>query len=264
MAVAKDVIEPANGSSSSNGLIIVFPLKCQSGRFDRTHADAGGCPVVRCTVARLMCDMGLAGVIRGKPVRTTISDKAAPCPRDHVNRRFYAPAPNLLGVSDFTHVATWAGFVYVALPSSSIPMLGELSISGPAERPMPASCSMLWNRRFTIVGRPIGVASSIIVIAGRNTSPSSTPSTSPKPKNNIMLPRTISIWQRDSQPNASGRPGAVQPTRIAKNLSVDELSLSEPGEGFSFRAEILESRVSCESSNLHGSQGVTHDVRGFS
>ena len=61
-----------------------------------------------------MREMGLAGVIRGKPVRTTISDKAAPCPLDHVNRRFYAPAPNMLWVSDFTYVATWAGFVYVA------------------------------------------------------------------------------------------------------------------------------------------------------
>jgi transposase InsO family protein len=70
--------------------------------------------IARCTVERLMREMGLAGVIRGKPVRTTISDKAAPCPLDHVNRQFHAPAPNRLWVSDFTYVATWAGFVYVA------------------------------------------------------------------------------------------------------------------------------------------------------
>ena len=57
-----------------------------------------GVSVARCTVARLMGKMGLAGVIRGKPVRTTISDKAAPCPLDHVNRLFYAPAPNRLRV----------------------------------------------------------------------------------------------------------------------------------------------------------------------
>jgi transposase InsO family protein len=68
----------------------------------------------RCTVARLMRGMGLQGVIRGKPVRTTISDKAAPCPLDHVNRQFKAPRPNVLWVSDFTYVATWSGFVYVA------------------------------------------------------------------------------------------------------------------------------------------------------
>ena len=70
--------------------------------------------VARCTVARLMQEMGLHGVIRGKPLRTTISDKAAPCPLDHVNRQFHAPAPNRLWVSDFTYVSTWSGFVYVA------------------------------------------------------------------------------------------------------------------------------------------------------
>ncbi len=73
-----------------------------------------GFTIARCTVERLMRDMGLAGVIRGKPVRTTISDKAAPCPLDHVNRQFHATAPNRLWVSDFTYVSTWGGFVYVA------------------------------------------------------------------------------------------------------------------------------------------------------
>jgi putative transposase len=73
-----------------------------------------GFTIARCTVERLMRDMGLAGVIRGKPVRTTISDKAAPCPLDHVNRQFHALAPNRLWVSDFTYVSTWGGFVYVA------------------------------------------------------------------------------------------------------------------------------------------------------
>ena len=70
--------------------------------------------VARCTVERLMRSMGLQGVIRGKSVRTTISDKAVPCPLDHVNRQFNAPQPNMLWVSDFTYVATWSGFVYVA------------------------------------------------------------------------------------------------------------------------------------------------------
>ena len=74
-----------------------------------------GIGVARCTVARLMGVMGLQGVIRGKPLRTTISDKAAPCPLDHVNRQFRASRPNVLWVSDFTYVATWQGFVYVAL-----------------------------------------------------------------------------------------------------------------------------------------------------
>jgi putative transposase len=73
-----------------------------------------GVAVARCTVERLMADLGLQGVIRGKPIRTTMPDKAAPCPQDHVNRQFHAPAPNMLWLSDFTYVSTWSGFVYVA------------------------------------------------------------------------------------------------------------------------------------------------------
>ena len=73
-----------------------------------------GVSVARCTVARLMRQMGLQGIVRGKSVRTTISDKTAPCPLDRVNRDFKAPAPNRLWVSDFTYVATWSGFAYVA------------------------------------------------------------------------------------------------------------------------------------------------------
>jgi transposase InsO family protein len=70
--------------------------------------------VARCTVARLMRQMGLQGVVRGKAARTTISDRATPCPADRVNRQFQAPRPNALWLSDFTYVATWQGFVYVA------------------------------------------------------------------------------------------------------------------------------------------------------
>ena len=73
-----------------------------------------GFTVARCTVERLMAGLGLHGVIRGKAIRTTVQDKAAPCPRDHVNRVFHAPAPNRLWLSDFTYVSTWSGFVYVA------------------------------------------------------------------------------------------------------------------------------------------------------
>lgn len=73
-----------------------------------------GFDVARCTVARLMKDMGIEGVVRGKKVRTTIPDKAVPCPLDRVNRQFRVPAPDMLWVSDFTYVATWQGFVYVA------------------------------------------------------------------------------------------------------------------------------------------------------
>jgi transposase InsO family protein len=70
--------------------------------------------VARCTVQRLMKRLGLRGVIRGKGVRTTVSDPKAACPLDHVKRQFHADRPNALWVSDFTYVSTWQGFVYVA------------------------------------------------------------------------------------------------------------------------------------------------------
>ncbi len=73
-----------------------------------------GVVTARCSVERLMKSLGLHGVIRGKTLRTTISDKAAPCPLDRVNREFRAPCPNRLWVSDFTYVSPWQGFVYVA------------------------------------------------------------------------------------------------------------------------------------------------------
>ena len=73
-----------------------------------------GIAVARCTVGRLMAELGLAGAVRGKPIRTTISNAATPCPQDRVNRQFQAPHPNALWLSDFTYVATWSGFVYVA------------------------------------------------------------------------------------------------------------------------------------------------------
>jgi putative transposase len=74
-----------------------------------------GVAVARCTVERLMRGMGLRGVARGRETRTTVSNPATPCPADRVNRQFWAPRPNALWLSDFTYVATWRGFVYVAL-----------------------------------------------------------------------------------------------------------------------------------------------------
>ncbi|HBB7864330.1 TPA: IS3 family transposase [Escherichia coli] len=72
-----------------------------------------GIRVARCTVARLMAVMGLAGVLRGKKVRTTISRKTVAA-GDRVNRQFVAERPDQLWVADFTYVSTWQGFVYVA------------------------------------------------------------------------------------------------------------------------------------------------------
>jgi transposase InsO family protein len=71
-------------------------------------------PVARCTVERLMRADGLRGVVRGRRVRTTIPEVAAERPLDLVHRQFTAERPNQLWVADFTYVATWRGFVYVA------------------------------------------------------------------------------------------------------------------------------------------------------
>ena len=70
--------------------------------------------VARCTVERLMRSLRLQGVVRGRGCRTTVADERAVRPLDHVNRQFHASRPNELWVADFTYVATWTGFVYVA------------------------------------------------------------------------------------------------------------------------------------------------------
>jgi len=70
--------------------------------------------VARCTVERLMRQMGICGVVRGNPAKTTVRDPALPCPADHVNRQFHAMRPNALWLADFTYVPTQQGFVYVA------------------------------------------------------------------------------------------------------------------------------------------------------
>ena len=73
-----------------------------------------GITVARCTVERLMRQMGLQGVVRGRRCRTTVPDESAERPQDLVDRDFTATRPNQLWVSDLTYVATWRGFVYVA------------------------------------------------------------------------------------------------------------------------------------------------------
>ncbi len=130
--------------------------------------------IARCTVERLMRSMGLQGVIRGKPVKTTIGDKAAPCPLDHVNRQFRAPRPNALWVSDFTYVATWTGFVYVAFV---IDAYARASWAGGHHGPhMQASFSMRWNRPCMTGGPCIATGSYITATGAANTSRSNTPS----------------------------------------------------------------------------------------
>jgi putative transposase len=80
---------------------------------NRQRPDAAA-PVARCTVERLMGELGLRGAVRGKVKRTTISDPRAPKPLDLVDRNFSPLAPDRLWVADFTYVSTWSGWCYTA------------------------------------------------------------------------------------------------------------------------------------------------------
>lgn len=79
-----------------------------------TQLNREGIEVARCTVERLMRDLGIQGAVRGKKKRTTIAAEDTARPADLVDRRFEAPAPNRLWVADLTYVRTWSGFVYVS------------------------------------------------------------------------------------------------------------------------------------------------------
>jgi putative transposase len=95
--------------------------------FESLSPTRKGTAVARCTVERLMRRQGIRGVMRGKMVRTTISDTKAPCPLDRVNRQFCAERPNQLWVSDFTYVSTWQGWLYVAFV---IDVFADASLAG--------------------------------------------------------------------------------------------------------------------------------------
>jgi putative transposase len=108
-----------------------------------------GRPVARCTVERLMRDLGLEGARRGKRLRTTISDPAAARPADLVQRRFSPARPDALWVADFTYVPTWAGTVYVAfvLDAHSRRILGwRAATSMRTELVLDALEQAIWTR----------------------------------------------------------------------------------------------------------------------
>jgi len=164
-----------------------------------------GFDVARCTVSRLMRGMGLQGVIRGKSVRTKISDKAAPCPLDHVNRQFNAPRPNVLWLSDFTYVATRTGFVYVAfvIDAYARRIVGwRVSPTAHDSFVLDALEQALHDRR------PIHAGSCIIATVVASMSRSGTPSVWLKPVSN--LPSAVSeipMTMRSPKPStASTRP----------------------------------------------------------
>jgi transposase InsO family protein len=109
-----------------------------------------GYEVARCTVERLMRQMGIHGVVRGKKKRTTIASDKDIRPLDLVRREFHADRPNQLWVADFTYVATWAGFVYVAFV---IDVFSRMIVGWRAARSMTAELTLdaleqaLWARK---------------------------------------------------------------------------------------------------------------------
>jgi hypothetical protein len=100
-------------------------------------------------VWRQLRRVGLAEVFRGKPVKTTVSNPAVPCPRDKVNRQFQASRPDAVWVSDFTYVATWQGFVYVVFVIDVFAADSALSDGGFPGLPRPPLCSMPWSKHST-------------------------------------------------------------------------------------------------------------------
>ena len=136
--------------------------------------DREGFDVARCTIARLMKDMGIQAIIRGKPHRPSVPDKKAPCPLDKVNRRFKVPAPNMLwGRPCWRHWSEPNGRrfhlrrhleglclcghssgkqstgPFIDPRHSSTPKRARSSAGGRAKQRMQASCSTPWNRQFT-------------------------------------------------------------------------------------------------------------------
>jgi putative transposase len=110
-----------------------------------------GVRVARCTVERLMRELGLHGVVRGqRQIRTTVGDEASDRPADLVARQFRAPAPNRLWVADLTYVKTHGGWVYVAF---IIDVFSRFIVGWQASRSLRTDLALdalemaLWRRR---------------------------------------------------------------------------------------------------------------------
>jgi putative transposase len=137
-----------------------------------------GITVARCTVERLMGELGLEGVRRGKAHKTTTPDVTEPRPADLVERDFSATRPNQLWVADLTYVATWSGFVYVALV---IDAFSRFIVGWQTARSLRTDLALdalemaIWRRQAQLDG--------LVHHSDRaaNTCPSATPSGWPRP-----------------------------------------------------------------------------------
>ena len=161
--------------------------------------------VARCTVARLMQSMGLQGVIRGKPIRTTVSDKSAPCPLDHVNRQFQAPRPNVLWVSDFTYVCDLDRLRLRRLRHRRLcpPHRGLACHHGPR---MPASCSMPWSK--------LSMTGGLFIAAGSCTTATGAAKANSSGGRNALM-KGVAMKLRKRRSDRSGRAPLFSPGRPA-------------------------------------------------
>jgi putative transposase len=160
-----------------------------------------GIVVARCTVERLMGELHLQGVRRGKTRRTTTPDVTAPRPADLVDRDFSATRPNQLWVADLTYVATWSGFVYVAF---IIDAFSRFVVGWQASRSLRTDLALdalemaIWRRRAHLAG--------LVHHSDRGSQPgiwlSATPTASPRPARSPRSARaeipTTTPWPRPS------------------------------------------------------------------
>ena len=171
-----------------------------------------GFAVARCTVERLMTELGLAGASRGKARRTTIADPAAARPADLVQRQFGPSAPNRLWVADLTYVRTWAGFVYVAFITDvfSRRIVGwQASTSLRTDLALHALEQAIWDR--TQAGEDLhGLVHHSDRLSLVNTSPSATPNVSP---NAASSPRSAKGSPSPRSAACSRAAGCASPSR---------------------------------------------------
>ncbi|MQB00720.1 MAG: DDE-type integrase/transposase/recombinase, partial [Actinobacteria bacterium] len=171
----------------------------------RRQLNRDGIAVARCTVERLMRDLGIRGVTRGRRHVTTIPAAAAACPADLVNRNFTAPAPNRLWVCDLTYVATDTGMCYV---SFVIDCFARMIVGWQASR-----CAQ--TSRWTRLSKPSGRAgvlasttSCITPIVAPSTCRSATPSASTRPARSRRSARaatpTTKAWFHTAPPVSMG------------------------------------------------------------
>jgi putative transposase len=165
-----------------------------------------GISVARCTVARLMGELHLEGVRRGKPRRTTTPDAAADRPADLVERDFSASRPNQLWVADLTYAATWSGFVYVAFV---VDAFSRFIVGWQASRSLRTDLALdalemaIWRRQAQLDG--------LVHHSDRaaNTLPSATPSASPKP---VRSPRSARAGTRSTMRWPRRSSGCTRPS----------------------------------------------------